>query len=105
LYGWAVDPGEFTVGEPRVIFDSVKAKLPIRTAAAPKIDMAKLLPHQGRTQLLVHGVSVRSYSFPYTGSAGKPTGIPVINEDEVGCCGIYYAQITYREEYSPMWQW
>jgi hypothetical protein len=105
LYCWDVDPDDgFTCSNRRVIFDSVKAGLPIRKAASPKIDMCKLLPPQGRTQLILFRVSVRSYNHPYTGSAGKPTGIPVINQDEKACSAVYYARVTYREELPAAWQ-
>lgn len=105
LYCWDVAAADdFACSNRRVIFDTVKAKLPIRPAAVPKLDMAKLLPHQGRTQLVLHRVSVRSYNFPYTGGSGKPTGIPTINADEKGCCGLYFARITYAEEFPSPWQ-
>jgi hypothetical protein len=104
LYGWEVNPTDFSCSSRRVIFDSVQAKLPIRAAAVPKIDMAKLLPHQGRTQLIAYRVSVRSYLFPYVGSSGKPTGIPPINKEELAACGIYCAKITYKDELPPAWE-
>lgn len=104
LYCWDVQPADdFACSNRRVIFDSVQARLPIRPASVPKIDMCKLLPHHGRTQLIVHRVSTRGYNHPYTGGSGKPTGIPAINDAEKGCCAIYYARITYREEMPSLW--
>lgn len=104
LYCWEVNPADdFACANRRVVFDSVQAGLPIRKAASPKIDMAKILPHSGRTQFIVHRVSVRSYNHPYTGGSGKPTGIPAINEAEKACSAIYYARITYRDDLPSLW--
>jgi hypothetical protein len=105
LYCWDVDPGrDFACDNRRTIFDTVTAKLAIRPAAVPKVDMCKLLPHQGSRQALVWRVSVRSYNQPYVGSSGKPIGIPAINADEKAACAIHYAQINYREEFPALWQ-
>lgn len=105
LYCWNVDAEQgFALTNSRVIFDSKKAGLPIRPAAVPKIDMCKLLPTQGRTQLAVFRVSVRSYNHPYVGGNGKATGIPAINAEEKACCGIYYARLTYDNVASPLWE-
>lgn len=106
LYLWDVDPGdEFRASQPRVIYDSVRAGLPIRKGASPMVDMAKLLPHSGREQYVLHRVTVRSYNHPYTGSNGAVMPeIPVINAEEKGCCGVYCARITYREAYPGLWE-
>jgi hypothetical protein len=105
LYCWDVDPDDsFALSNRRLIFDSAGAKLPIRPAAVPKIDMCKVLPPQGRTQLLVFRVSVRSYNHPYVGGSGKPNGIPVIDQEEKACCGLYCARITYGEVVPSPWE-
>jgi hypothetical protein len=105
LYCWEVDPDkDFECTNRRVIFDSVQARLPIRPAASPKLDMAKLLPPQGRTQWLLFRVSVRSFNHPYVGSSGKPTGIPVINAQEKACCGIYAVRINYDQVLPGIWE-
>jgi hypothetical protein len=101
LYVWDVDPAEgFAVSNRRVVFDSVKAGLPIRPAAQPKVDMGKVLPAQGRTQLVVHRVSVRSFNRPYP---NRPS-IPVINKKEKEACGIYATRITFRDALPPPWE-
>jgi hypothetical protein len=105
LFCWDIDPAsQFAASNRRVIFDSVKMGLHIRPEAVPKIDMCKLLPAQGRTQYIIHRVSVRSYNHPYVGGSGKPTGIPAINAAEKAACGIYYARILYAEDMPSLWQ-
>jgi hypothetical protein len=104
LYMWDIDPRhDFAASNRRVIFDSVAEGLRIRPRAVPKIDMCKLLPPVGRTQMLVFRVSVRSYNFPYTSGNGVANGIPAINDDEKQACGIYAARITYSEDMRPTW--
>lgn len=101
LYMWDVDVQHGFEGmNPRVIFDSVTTGLKIRREVVPKVDFCELFPHQGRTQLIVHGVSTRGYNFPYI----NRTDIPAINDVEKAAAGIYYAQITYRHEPKPRWQ-
>jgi hypothetical protein len=98
---WDVDPDrDFACTNARVIFDSVKAGLKIRPASAPKVDMCKLLPPQGKTQLVLFRVSVRSFNHPYP---NRPQ-IPIVNEEEKAACGIYAARITYAEPIAPMWR-
>lgn len=104
LYCWDVNPEEFACTNRRVIFDSVKTGLRIRREAVPKIDMCKLLAPQGKTQWLVHRVSVRSYNLPYVGGSGQPTGIPAINREERDCCAIYYARIAYSGAATSLWE-
>lgn len=106
LYLWDIDPADgFRASRPRVVYDSVRAGLPFRKGASPMVDMAKLLPHSGRVQYLLHRVTVRSYNHPYTGSNGVVLPeIPVINAEEKGCCGVYCARIRYREEYRSLWE-
>ena len=92
LYCWEMTTGvEITATNRRVIFDSVVAKLPIRAEVRSKVDFCELFPLQGKSQLIVFGVSTRGYNFPY-GS----TGIPVINQAEKDAAGIYYATMTWK---------
>ncbi len=101
LYLWDIDPAEgFRASNVRVIFDSVKAGLKIRPASQPKIDMGKLLPPHGRTQLAVFRVSVRGFNHPYP---NRP-GIPMADADEKAACGIYAARITYAEPAPARWE-
>ncbi len=100
LFMWDVLPGEgFRAANVRTVFDSVKAGLPIRPASQPKVDMAKLLPPQGRTQLLAFRVSIRSFNHPYP---NRPA-IPVAGGEEKAACGIYAARLTYAEAARPLW--
>jgi hypothetical protein len=62
--------------------------------------MCKLLPPQGKTQLALFRVSVRSFNHPYP---GRP-GIPVVNEEEKAACAIYAAKLTYAEPAPPVWE-
>ena len=101
LYMWKVDPDrEFACTDRRVVFDSREAGLKIRPQSHPKVDMAKLLPPQGREQILVHRVSVRCFNHPYP----RRPDIPVINGAEKRACGIYYARITYAESAGDPWE-
>jgi hypothetical protein len=101
LYMWDVDVAHGCEGtNRRVIFDSVAAGLKIRREVAPKIDFCELFPHHGRTQLVVHGVSMRGYDFPYV----NRNDIPAINDAEKAAAGVYYARITYRNEPKPRWR-
>jgi len=101
LFWWDVDPANgFAASNKRVLFESVRAGLPIRPASQPKVDMAKVLAGQGRTQLVVHRVSVRSFNHPYR---NRPS-IPIINKEEKGACGIYATRITYAEAFPSPWE-
>lgn len=101
LYCWDVDPDHgFACHHRRVLFDSVKAGLPIRHEVWPKIDFCQLFPPHGRTQLVVHGVSTRGYNHPYVGRKD----IPPINATEKEVSAVYYARITYREPARSVWQ-
>lgn len=106
LYCWEVDPdASFGVSNRRVVYDSVKAGLPIRPGASPKVDMCKLLPHAGgRVQYLIYRVSIRAFNHPYVGSAGVVSGIPIANAGEKAACAIYYAKITYTESFPSLWE-
>ena len=90
LYCWDIEASNrFTAGNRRVIFDSVKAGLPIRPPARPMIDMCKLLPHVGgRVQWIVHRVQVGGTSTP---ADREP-------------CAIYYAKVTYAQAYPGRWE-
>jgi hypothetical protein len=101
LFLWDIDPADgFRASNGRVLFDSVKAGLKIRPASQPKIDMGKLLPPSGRTQLALFRVSVRSFNHPYP----NRSTIPVIDADEKAACGIYAARITYAEAAPSRWE-
>ena len=105
LYCWEIDPDHgFAASNRRVIFDSVAAKLPIRRESGPKVDMCKLLPGQGKTQIIAYRVSVRAFNHPYEGSGGIVSSIPLANAAEKAACGIYYSKVTYAEAYSPAWE-
>jgi hypothetical protein len=101
LYCWDIDPNNgFTPSVRRVIFDSVKAGLPIRQETPPMIDMCKLLPHAGgRFQWILHRVQVDADNHP------RPQrSTPPINEKEKGVCGVYYAQVAYSESFPSRWE-
>lgn len=101
LFMWDIDAAQgFVSSNRRLIFDSVAAGLKIRKEVVPKIDFCELFPHLGRSQLVVHGVSMRGYHFPYR---GRP-GILPVNETDKSAAGVYYAEITYRNEPPPRWK-
>lgn len=105
LYCWGVDPErDFACTGRRVVFDSERAGLRLRRESGPKVDMCKLLPPQGRSQLAIFRVSVRSYNQPYVGGSGQPTDIPVVNAAEKMSCGIYFARILYRKAAAGPWE-
>ena len=107
MYCWEIDPDDgFRVVNRLTVYDTVAAGLPIRPAASPKVDMCKLLPHDGgSTQYIVHRVSVRSFNHAYIGGDGSVAKeIPIINEREKAACGIYYATLTYGESYPAPWE-
>ena len=80
LYCWDLDPDNgFALIQRREIFDVYKAKLPIRPESWPKVDMCKLLPPTGRTQVVVHRVSTRAFNLPYP----KRPNIAVINKGSI----------------------
>lgn len=96
LYIMDIDPDEgFTYRNPRVIFDAVKAGLPIPTT--PIVDFGKVLPHAGgKTQLILH--RVRS---PMLNDPRRPERRLTAPEVEVS--GIYWAKIHYQEEWPGVW--
>lgn len=101
LYIWEIDPENgFACSDHRLVFDSLKAGLPLRLESWPKIDMPKLLPAEGNTQRIVHRVSVRSFNAPYP---NRPT-IPVITAEEKSACAAYSARITYDEVEPAPWE-
>lgn len=102
LYMWDinVDAG-FTAGEPREVFDSYKAGVPIIKDHGPMVDMAKLLPHAGgNTQTLIHRVrtcamAVKEADYPYR--------IRPLTEGDFTGTAIYRARVTYTESYPGTW--
>jgi len=105
LYCWDIDPDRsFSPSNRRVIFDTFEAKLPMRAEAGPKVDMCKLLPGQGRTQIIVYRVSIRAFNHPYVGSAGPVKGIPLVNAAEKAACAIYYSKVTYAQALPAAWE-
>jgi hypothetical protein len=101
LYCWDVDPDRgFVATNRRVIFDTFEARLPIRKESSPKIDMCKLLPAMGKTQIIAYRVSLRAFDHPYK---GQPT-IPLASAEEKAACAIYYSKITYTEPAAPAWE-
>ncbi len=101
LYCWDVRVEDgFATTNRREIFSSVSGKLPIRAAAAPKLDFGELFPLHGQSQLITHGVSTRAFNHPYPAHPG----IPLQNAEEKKACGLYYARLTYRHAPDPMWK-
>ena len=90
----------FAAENRREIFSSAAAKLPIRRESQVKVDFCELFPLQGRTQLVVFGVSTRAMNHPYEGRLG----IPLQNAEEKNACGLYYSRITYRTAPTPVWR-
>ena len=107
LYCWDIDPDAgFTASNRRVIFDSVKAGVPIRREARPMIDMCKLLPHGGgRTQWIVHRVHVAASNHPRQSLSGPVQQLPRISDQEKGSCAIHYAKVTYAEAFPSRWDY
>ena len=104
LYCWDIDPEKgFACTNRRIIFDTVKAGLPIRREAAPMADMCKLLPHDGRTQYLLHRVNLVSRFTEHIHTEPVRWVFPPVNEAEIRACGIYYAVITYEEGFPSPW--
>jgi len=101
LFFWDVDAShDFATSNRRQIFSVAQGKLPIRFESHAKIDFPSLFPLQGRTQLVVHGVSMRAMNFP---TEGNPD-IPIQNAAEKDAAGLYYARITYRKAPPALWQ-
>jgi hypothetical protein len=96
LYGWEVDPEDFSVSNRIEILDSVKTGL-LDLACVPRLDMGKLLPHMGGpTQFFTHRIRVKNVLHPY-GS------LPPITAEQKDKCGIYAARLTYSQDYPPAW--
>ena len=94
---WDIDPHSLSASNQRVIFDAMKQGLPIREEAVPIVDQAKLIPHSGgRVQYIVHRVRTMALDVP------RPS--VCANAEEKAAAGIYYEQITYAEDVSPLWQ-
>lgn len=100
LYQWDVAGWPPQIGSRQLIFDTRAAGLPFRPAVRSKADFPMLLPHQGRTQLVVFGVNTRGYLFPYD---GQPSIVP-INERELDASGLYFARLTYVSAPPPRWR-
>ena len=104
LYLWDVDPDNgFAVTNRRVVFDTVKAGLPIRKASSPKVDMAKILVAQRGEQFIVHRVSIRSFNHPYVGAKNVLSDIPLANREEKEACAIYYAKLNFGSAAPSFW--
>ncbi len=105
LYCWDIDPDRgFAPSGRRVIFDTFEAGLPIRAESGPKVDMCKLLPAQGKTQIIAYRVSIRAFNHPYVGSTGLVKGIPLANAAEKAACAIYYSRVTYAAAAPTGWE-
>ena len=104
LYCWDIDPENgFMPSNGRVVYDTVKAGLPIRREARPLVGMCKLLPHYGQRQHLVHRVQVTSRLTEHIHGEPEPWSFPPINEQEKAACAVYYATIDYDEVEPPPW--
>jgi hypothetical protein len=66
--------------------------------------MCKLLPGQGKTQIVAYRVSIRAFDHPYEGAAGVIKSIPLANPAEKAVCAIYYSKVTYAQAYAPAWE-
>jgi hypothetical protein len=105
LYSWDIDPDEnFNASNRRVIFDTVKAGLPIRREAMPKADMCKSLIANGNEQYILHRVSLVSNLFEHIHTEPEVWVFPPINDEEIDTCGIYCAKVTYKGECSQYWE-
>lgn len=97
LYGWEVDPEDFSVANRIEILDSVRTGL-LDVACVPRLDMGKLLPHMGgRTQFFAHRIRVKNVLHAY-GS------LPPITEEQKAKCAIYAARLTYDRDYPAAWR-
>ena len=104
LYGWDIDSDDgFRASNRRVMFDSVKAGLPIREKAVPMIDMFKLVPNVGRTQFFMHRVNLMSNLHPHVHTKPVHWVFPIVNQEEIETCGVYYGVIKYRDELPSAW--
>ena len=104
LFCWTIDPDKgFMASNQRVVYDIEAACLPFRRATMPKADMCKPLFHTGNTQILIHRVSLVSNLFEHIHTVPERWVFPPINELELDSCGIYWAEITYREVPPPRW--
>jgi hypothetical protein len=104
LYCWDIDPDRgFSASRRRVIFDTVAAGLPFPKSAGPKVDMAKLLPGQGQTQVIAYRVSIRAFNHPYAAAGKLVPGLSLATPAEKAACAIYYSRITYAEAVPEPW--
>ena len=96
LYAWRVDPGDFSVSDRRVVYDSVAAGM-LKVDCVPRLDMCKLVPHSGgRTQTVLFRIRVKNVNHQY-GS------LPPITPELKAKCAVYRAEITYSEDIPATW--
>lgn len=108
LFSWDIDPdNQFAGSNRRVVFDLRKFGLPMRPEIQPWADNCKLLPPQGRQQVLVYRVHASANDQARSTTAAfwknNPKMIPSINAKEKAACGCYYSVINYSDEVPPMW--
>lgn len=109
LFCWDIDPDNgFAASNRRVVVDLLASGFGLRPEIQPWADNCKLLPPQGRQQVLVYRVhaSANDEARPTTAAfwQNNPKIIPKINAKEKAACGCYYSVITYSEEVPPMWR-
>ena len=101
---WDVDPENFTLGNPRVIFDTFAAGLPMSPECNPGVDMAKLLPHTGgKEQYLAHRLRTGAVDMAITESDLPVLRKVLASPVEKQTVGVYYAKIVYTEPQPAAW--
>ena len=102
LHALDIDPeNDYAVTRSRVVFDSLKAGIPIPPEATPTNHFCRLLPHNGgNSGLLTYFVRPRSLKHQWT--AGRNKGL--LKEEEMHVSGVYYSEVTYDQDYPPMWE-
>ncbi len=104
MYCWNIDPGAgFRATKRRTVFDTVSAGLPIRRSASPKVDMGKLLMHDGDTQYLLYRVSVISMLHEHVHTEPTRWVFPPVNAQEIDSCAIYCAMLKYEAPFPSPW--
>jgi hypothetical protein len=101
---WDVDPSGFVLSNPRVVFDTFDAGLPMSPACDPGVDMAKLLPHGGgRAQILIHRLRTGAVDMSVP-EGPEPVVRPVLaSAVEKQTVGIYAARIVYTAPAPAAW--
>jgi hypothetical protein len=96
LYCWDVDPDDgFKTSNPRVVFDAMKAGLPVREESWPRIDMPNLFPHAGgKEQIIAYRARLRQRKSPHTR----------LVDEEKRRTGAYHGRICYSEEFPGAWE-